>query len=121
MVEPLNQQECNVLTSVGESGRYVEDVDHPAVRLLVDAYHWGKDDLSTEDIVSYGHLLRHVHIATVTTRLAPGLEPYDFTPFFSALGKTGYDGLISIEARWTDLSVQASEAFQALSRLLVGR
>jgi len=117
VVEPLNQQECNVLTSVGESGRYVEDVNHPAVRLLVDAYHWAKDDHSEEDIVAYGHLLRHVHIATVSSRLAPGLEPCDFTAFFRALGKTGYDGLISIEARWSDLSLEAAGAYQALKHL----
>ena len=29
VVEPLNLRECNVLTTVGESGQYVEEVDHP--------------------------------------------------------------------------------------------
>ncbi|MDF1516183.1 MAG: TIM barrel protein, partial [Anaerolineae bacterium] len=33
VVEPLNEKECNVLTSVGEAGRYVKAVDHPAEQL----------------------------------------------------------------------------------------
>jgi sugar phosphate isomerase/epimerase len=118
VVEPLNQRECNVLTSVAESGRYVEDVDHPNVRLLVDAYHWLKDDNDYDAIVTYGPLLRHVHIATVATRRAPGVEACDFTDFFRALKESGYDGRISIESGWTDMAAEAPLAFTALQRLV---
>lgn len=38
VVEPLNQAECNVLTTCAESAELVREVDHPAVRLLIDAY-----------------------------------------------------------------------------------
>jgi sugar phosphate isomerase/epimerase len=31
------------------------------------------------------------------SRKAPGLEPYDFVPFFRALLAAGYDGRVSIE------------------------
>lgn len=118
VVEPLNQRECNVLTGVAESGRYVEDVDHPNVRLLVDAYHWLKDDNDYDAIVTYGPLLRHVHIATVATRRAPGVEDCDFTDFFRALKESGYDGRISIESGWTDMAAEASLAFTTLQRLV---
>lgn len=114
VVEPLNQKECNVFTSVGESGRYVEEVDHPNVRLLVDAYHWGMDDDSYDDIVTYGHLVHHTHIATVPSRLPPGFEPYDFVGFFGALHEAGYDGSVSIEAKWDDIASQAPKALAAL-------
>ncbi len=117
VVEPLNQQECNVLTSVGESGRYVRAVDHPNVRLLVDAYHWGIDDHDFEALVANAELLRHAHIATVDHRLPPGFEPCAFGDFFRALHIGGYDGPISIEAKWDDIAQQAAPAYQALTAL----
>jgi sugar phosphate isomerase/epimerase len=118
VVEPLNQRECNVLTGVAESGRYVEDVNHPNVRLLVDAYHWLQDDNDYDAIVTYGPLLRHVHIATVTNRRAPGVEACDFTDFFRALKESGYDGRISIESGWTDMAAEAPVAFDTLHHLV---
>jgi sugar phosphate isomerase/epimerase len=106
-VEPLNQAECNVLTSVGECARLVREVDHPAIRLLVDAFHLAKDHDSIEDIVANGDILAHVHVATVPGRLAPGMEDCDLAPFFNALVRGGYNRRISIEAilpeHWEDL------------------
>lgn len=97
VVEPLSKEDCNVLTTVAECGDLVREVDHPACRLLVDSYHHMRDDDSFEDIVEYGDLLAHIHIATVPNRRPPGAEPCDFTPFFEALQEVGYDGRISIE------------------------
>ena len=116
-VEPLNLKECNVLTTVGESGRYVEDVKHPAVRLLVDAYHWGVDNDSYDDIVRYGHLISHVHIATINSRRPPGMETCDFSSFFSALREADYSGRVSVEAQWADIESEADIVFDALVSL----
>jgi sugar phosphate isomerase/epimerase len=118
VVEPLNQKECNVLTSVGESGHYVEDVNHPAVRLLVDAYHMGVDNDNYDEIVNYGHLLCHVHIATVPSRRPPGLELCDFSSFFTALKQAQYTGRVSVEARWDDIAREAPVTFDTLSALV---
>jgi sugar phosphate isomerase/epimerase len=120
VVEPLNVRECNVLTTVGESGRYVQEVDHPHFLLLVDAYHWLLDKDSFDDIVQYGPLLRHVHIATEASRLPPGFEPCDFGAFFRALKLAGYDGLVSIEGRWEDVEAQAAEAYEHLAQIVEG-
>lgn len=119
VVEPLNETlgACNVLTSVGESGRYVEDVDHPHVRLLVDSYHWSLDGDSRDAIVRYGPLLAHVHVATTESRVPPGFEPCDFSIFFEALDEAGYEGPISIEAKWEDMPAQALGAWEALRDL----
>lgn len=96
-VEPLNLRECNVLNTVGECARLVREVDHPAIRLLVDAYHLLLDGDALEDIQANASLLVHVHVATIPNRLAPGQEPCDLQPFFTALKRGGYQGRVSIE------------------------
>ncbi|MGC9468759.1 MAG: sugar phosphate isomerase/epimerase family protein [Anaerolineae bacterium] len=119
VVEPLNatRDESNVLTTIGESARYMRDVNHPNVRLLIDAYHWGLDNDSFDDLVTNAPFIRHVHIATVESRVPPGFEPCDFSDFFRALKVGGYDGPVSIEAGWTDLEAQLEEAYRALTGL----
>lgn len=114
VVEPLNLRECNVLTTVGESAEYVRQVDHPSFRLLVDGYHWALDNDSYDDLVESMPLIAHAHIATYTSRLAPGLEACDFAPFFDALKKGGFNGRLSIEGRWDDMAHDASQALDVL-------
>ncbi len=116
VVEPLNRHECNVLTAVGESADYVRAVDHPAVRLLVDAYHWYKDDDRVVDLVAAGSLLRHAHIATRDNRRAPSLEPFDFSTFFQALAEVDYAGRLSVEAGWNDMAGEAAAVLAELRR-----
>jgi sugar phosphate isomerase/epimerase len=115
-VEPLNSGETNVLNSVSEGLQYVKDVNHPAFRLLVDAYHWAKEQEPASDIVTAGPWLAHAHIATYANRLPPGAENCDFGPFFNGLKQSGYDVRISIEAGWENLNTQAAPARQELER-----
>jgi len=119
-VEPLNSRDCNILTTVGEAARYVGDVGHPRVRLLVDGYHWSMDNDSADDVTAAAPLLRHIHIATYAHRLAPGAEPCDFSAFFAALRRGGYDGRVSIEGKWEDPAAQAGKALAELKRLTEG-
>jgi sugar phosphate isomerase/epimerase len=89
------------------------------VRLLVDSYHWSLDGDSYEDIVRYGDLLHHVHVATTDARVPPGFEPCPACAiFFEALGEAGYDGPISIEAQWDDIEQQAGAAYKHLRSLI---
>ena len=117
VVEPLATRFCNIVTSVAEGGRLVREVDHPAIRLLVDNYHWGLESESTDSIVENGPLLRHVHVATVANRLPPGAEEYDFAPCFQALRQGGYDGRLSIEATMTDPAEQLGPALEIMKTI----
>ena len=117
-VEPLNYAECNVLNTVAESAQYVRDVDHPGVRLLVDAYHWARNEEPADAIVAAGPLLVHAHIATYANRLAPGQEPCDFAPFFAALRNADYAGAVSVEARGDVDLAWAQATHAALQDLL---
>ncbi len=115
-VEPLNLSECNVLNTVAECGELVKEVSHPGLRLLVDAYHLMRDSDLLDDIVEYGDLLAHAHIATVPNRLAPAGEPCDLREFFASLARAGYAGRVSIEARLSEPQREIPAALAEMKR-----
>lgn len=115
VVEPLNTKECNFINSVAEGGEIVKAVDHPNIRLLADLYHMKMDDEGPENILGYGKLLSHVHIAEKEGRSAPGTHGEDFTAYFEALKKVNYKGAISVECKWQDMGKQASVAFRTIT------
>ena len=112
VIEPLNSEECNFINSVAEGGEIVKKVNHPNFMLLADIYHMLKEEEKPETILSYGHLLKHVHIAEKDGRAAPGTHREDFRPYFSALKKINYTGKMSIECRWKDLQTEAPMALE---------
>lgn len=114
VIEPLNKKECNFINSVAEGGEIAKEVNHPNIRLLADIYHMKMDDEGPENIVKYGKLLRHVHIAEKEGRAAPGAHGEDFRPYFQALKKAKYKGSISIECRWANLEDQAPIAIKTI-------
>ncbi len=114
VVEPLQRRECNILNGVGECAELVRIVNHPSLRLLVDAYHFLCDQDSLDDITANGHLLRHTHIATAPNRRPPGAEACDFGPFFRALREGGYDGRMSFEGRIDDAATELTRAHKVL-------
>lgn len=107
VLEPLNKRECNFINSVAEGGEIVQEVNHPNFQLLADIYHMKMDDEDPENIVKYGQFIKHIHIAEKMDRAVPGTNNEDFGPYFSALKKINYQGMISIEARWEDMETQA--------------
>lgn len=117
VVEPLNLRECNVLNTVAECAELVMQVSHPALKLLVDAYHLMLDGDSPADVIAYGALIAHTHVATVPNRLAPGAEPCDLAPFFAALNEAGYTGRVSIEAKIAEARVDLPIALAEMKRL----
>lgn len=114
VLEPLQRGETNIVNSVTEGARLVQEVDLPHFRLLVDAFHWAKEEEPVSSIVQSGSWLRHAHIATYAQRKAPGLEACDFQPFFKALQTIGYQGMLSIEGAWNDFALDAAPALAVL-------
>jgi len=114
-VEPLNLAECNVLTTVAECADLVREVNQPAIRLLVDAYHLLMDDDSLDSIVKNADLLVHVHVATAPNRLAPGVEESSLPLFFNALKLSGYNGRISIEGKLPDSVDGFAQALKSMA------
>jgi len=100
VVENLRSAECNYLNLASEVGAIVEQVNHPHVRVLADAYHSSYMNESPEGFAKYAHLTELIEIAERDGRTIPGVNGQDFTPYFSALKQAGFQGPIEIEGRW---------------------
>jgi sugar phosphate isomerase/epimerase len=113
VVEPLNRGECNLVNSVDEGADIVRAVNHQGVRLLADVYHMRRDGEGPDAIARNRDLLAHVHVAELQDRAAPGTAGEDLRPWLAELAE-GYDGAISIECGWKDLSAQLPAALECL-------
>jgi sugar phosphate isomerase/epimerase len=77
------------------------------VGVLLDAWHWHHSGGTREDIVDFGRLVQHVHVADAPDRppeeirdderLLPGEGVVDFRGFFSALSVVDYAGVVTPE------------------------
>ena len=101
VIEPLNRTECNFVNSLADGAQVVEAVNHSHIRLLTDFFHMLREEESPDEILRFGHLLHHAHLAEKAERTVPGVKGDDFRPFLSALKAVGYDRLISIEGNWS--------------------
>jgi len=103
-LEHLNQTECNIITSVAEATEYVREVGHGHFRQLVDSYHLWQEKESLDSVKAALPWICHVHIADQGIRCAPGQSPEQptamYRELFRVLQSGGYDGRISVEAKW---------------------
>lgn len=94
--EPLNREETNLLLNLDEGAELIQKINCPSLRLLVDYYHYDKenDSLSGQALA----LLAHSHYADPAGRSYPKTLDEGSRAFLKALQEGGYDGRISIEA-----------------------
>jgi sugar phosphate isomerase/epimerase len=116
VIEPLNRGECNFINSLAEGAEAVRSCGHPSILLLADIYHMLREDEEPQEILRFGDLLRHVHVAEKAERTAPGLAGDDFRPYLKALATSGYPGDFSLECRWNDLASEAASGAAELRR-----
>lgn len=114
VLEPLRYEETNTLNTLAEAGTLVASIGKPGARLLADVYHMACNNESPEDILQWGSLLSHVHVAEKQDRAAPGRYGEDFRPSFSALQQIGYDRRISIECNWQNFAAEVGPAIETL-------
>jgi sugar phosphate isomerase/epimerase len=115
VLEPLNRQETNFITSVAEGAEVVRAAAHPAVRLMADQYHMVMEDEPFDALVPVADLLGHVHVAD-TGRFAPGTGQYDYGGFFGTLQRIGYRERIAAENTWRDFPAEGGPAVAFLQR-----
>lgn len=122
-IEPLNSKEDNLITSVADGARIMDEVQHPRIRLLADLYHISQDKEPLQNTADAGGRLAHTHVADLD-RVAPGFADEgeeDFLGFFRALRAAGYDKLghsarCSFEGLLKDVPTQSAPLLSHLRR-----
>lgn len=112
--ESLNSTEANFVNTAAEALEIVKAVDHEHFRLNVDIYHMLKEDEGPAIIEQAEGYVVYCEVAEEEGRAAPGTHGEDFRPYFTALKKIGYKGVVAVECRWENVARQGAEAYQYL-------
>jgi D-psicose/D-tagatose/L-ribulose 3-epimerase len=114
-LEHLNRGESNILNTVAETWRLAQEVAHPRIRLLVDAYHLLVENEDPSILAHVASAIAHVHIAQGSDRLFPSGHDAALASFLIHLRASGYNGRLSIEAYTRDFPTDAPRALQSLT------
>lgn len=118
-MESLNKKESNILNSVSEGMKFVNEVNHPNIRLLADFYHMRMENEPVDVIEQLTpDILVHAHIARGNDRYFPLKADEDiYSEFFQSLKEIGYKGRISIEGGTDDVRRDGPIALELLRKL----
>ena len=107
-IEPLRNQECNLINTYEAGYRMAEDVSGKNIRVLVDYYHLGTEREPVEHILDGKQWLQHTHTASLDRRTFPmKLDDTLNEDFYRALKTIGYNDCISLEAYTDDFDHDA--------------
>lgn len=96
-LEVLNRFEGYLLNTCEECKRFVEEVDVPAVKIMLDTFHMNiEEDDMVEAILLAGDRLGHFHVGENNRRL-PGKGGMPWYQIGSALRAIGYDKNVVME------------------------
>jgi D-psicose/D-tagatose/L-ribulose 3-epimerase len=117
VIEPLRQQETNIINTTAEGLALVNAVGDPNFELLVDFFHLASEKEDPAIIVRAGSHIRHLHMANPQGRVFPlDWNEFDYGPFFENLKKIGYTGRISVEASSKDVASEGPKSIALLRK-----
>lgn len=116
-LEHLNRQESNILNTVAECWRLAQEVAHPRVRLLIDAYHLLVEGEPLAILAEVGSAIAHVHVAQGADRVFPGGDDAPLAAFVAQFHAAGYARRCSIEAYTRDFAADAPRALRQMRAL----
>lgn len=97
-VEPLSRFHTSLLNTAADGRRLVDEVDHPAIGLLLDSFQMNIEEKSLRTAVqTAGDKLFHVHAAE-SDRGTPGSGQVHWDDLRAGLREVGYDGRLIIES-----------------------
>lgn len=97
-LEPLNRFETFIVNTIADGVRLVEQVDHPAVGLLLDTFHMHIEEKSSAAAIRLaGRHLKHFH-ASENDRGTVGTGQVAWPSVFGALKDINYQGQIVVES-----------------------
>lgn len=97
-IEPLNRQESNIIQNLEEGYRLMNARTYRNVKLLVDYYHFSKENENLDKLAAMCKSIAHVHFASPRGRVFPSGQNPDYDRFFQVLREGGYSGRVSVEA-----------------------
>jgi sugar phosphate isomerase/epimerase len=127
IVMELEPFPMGLLNDVPKTIRFLDDVNHPAVRANCDISHMVLSHTGPDGVRELGKYLGHVHISDCDGKvhgdLPPGRGVIDFGPYLKAIKDTGFDGTISLELEYAPDPAKivdwVKEAYNATDRLMI--
>jgi D-psicose/D-tagatose/L-ribulose 3-epimerase len=116
----------SLLNSVDSMCRFIDEVDHEALRANIDISHLVLAGIPADQLGRLRDKAIHVHISDCDGKvhgdLPPGRGVVDFDPYLAALRELEMDGAISIELEYSPepnrIEEWVREAYEATDRLM---
>jgi len=97
-LEPLNRFESDLINRAEDVMRLIQDINHPAAKVLLDAFHMNIEEPDMEQAVKQaGERLVHVQVSE-NHRGTPGTGQTRWDALKKGLEAVNYQGIISIES-----------------------
>ena len=120
-LEAVNRFEADILTNAAETLAFIDEVDQPALGLLLDTFHVNIEEASWIEpfrTAMRARKLYHVHLGD-NNRLPPGGGLIDFPAIVATLQETGYTGYLSAELLCKpDADTAARQTLEYMGKLL---
>jgi D-psicose/D-tagatose/L-ribulose 3-epimerase len=101
-LEPLNRFESDLVNTVEDVLRLINDIDHPAAGIMLDGFHMNIEERDMQQaIIASGKHLLHVQVSE-NYRGTPGTGQTRWDDFRKGLEAVNYTGTVSIESFTTE-------------------
>jgi D-psicose/D-tagatose/L-ribulose 3-epimerase len=124
----LEPFKLSLLNNVPNMVRFIDDVNHPAVRANIDVSHLQLAGTKPEELRALKGKAIHVHISDCDGKvhgdLPPGRGVVNFGPYLKEIAALGIDGAISIELEYSPEPAKivewVTEAYRETDKLMRG-
>jgi len=108
-LEAINRYELNYLNTIDDTLNFLNKINSPAVKILVDTFHMNIEEPDiAQSIINCGQFLGHVHLAD-SNRHYPGAGHINFEAVIEALKIIGYEGYSALECMAFPSSLEAAK------------
>jgi sugar phosphate isomerase/epimerase len=122
----LEPFQLSLLNNVDSMVRFIDEVEHPAVRANIDISHLQLSHTPPEQVRRLKGKAIHVHLSDCDGKvhgdLPPGRGVVNFVPYLEEIKALGIDGTVSIELEYSPEPARivewVQEAYQATNRLM---
>lgn len=97
-IEPLNRFESDLVNTAEDALRMVQDIGHPAARIMLDGFHMNIEEKDVEKAIkTVADKLVHLQVAE-NYRGTPGTGQTNWGAYRRGLEAIGYKGIVTIES-----------------------